>query len=40
MSGKNQREELRNMVYNTMVDRSKMINVDLIKYVKAGEKDD
>lgn len=40
MSGKNQREELRNRVYNTMVDRAKMSNVELIKYVKAGEKDD
>ncbi len=40
LKGKIQREDLRNRVYETMVRRSEMNNVELIKYVKTGEGND
>lgn len=40
LSGKEQRENLRNRVYEAMVMRSENNNVEKIKYIKAGEKDD
>lgn len=40
LSGKLQRGDLRNRVYETMVRRSENSNVELIKYVKSGEEND
>lgn len=40
ISSKLQREDLRNRVFETMVRRSEMNNVELIKYVKTGEEND
>lgn len=40
LSGKLQREDLRNRVYETMVKRSEKNNVELIKYIKTGEEND
>ncbi|MBE6137951.1 MAG: hypothetical protein E7176_06100 [Erysipelotrichaceae bacterium] len=34
LTGKEQREDLRNRVYNTMVKRSENSNIEIIKYVK------
>lgn len=40
LCGKAQRQELRNRVYETMVERSKNNTVEMIKYIKAEEKND
>lgn len=40
LSSKEQKKDLRNRVYNTMVERSKNNNVELIKYIKKEEKND
>lgn len=40
LSGKQQRRDLRDRVYNTMVERSKNSNVQLIEYIKSGDRDD
>lgn len=40
LKGSTQREELRNRVYQIMVERSKNNSVEIIKYIKAEEKDD
>lgn len=40
LKGKAQREELRNRVYETMVARSQNNSVEMIKYVRAEEKND
>jgi len=37
LSGKDQRKQLRDLVYNAMCERAKNSNVDLIKYVKKTE---
>lgn len=34
LSSKEQREDLRNQVYNTMVERSKLNEIEVIKYIK------
>ena len=40
LSSKEKKTKLRNMVYNTMVDRSKNNNVEIIKYIKKEDKND
>lgn len=40
LKGSKQREELRNRVYETMVERSENNTVEVIKYIKAEEKND
>ncbi|MBE5883076.1 MAG: hypothetical protein E7291_01440 [Lachnospiraceae bacterium] len=40
LRGKVQREDLRNRVYETMVKRAKNSNVEIIKYIRAGERND
>lgn len=40
LSGKKQRRELRDRVYETMVHRSQNNNVELIEYIRTGDKDD
>lgn len=37
---KEQRKQLRDMVYNTMVERSKLSNIEFIKYIKKEESND
>lgn len=37
LSAKEQREDLRNKVYNAMIERAKLNNVELIKYIKVDE---
>lgn len=39
LNGKDQREDLRNRVYSAMVERSKMNNVELIKYIKKTDEE-
>ena len=40
LDNKLKKEDLRNKVYNCMVNRSKNNNIEFIKYIKDGEKDD
>lgn len=40
ISSKEQKTKLRDMVYNTMVERSKNNNIEVIKYIKKEEKND
>ena len=40
LSKPQQRQDLRDQVYNQMVERSKLSNLELIKYVKKEEQND